>query len=234
MYLNIRSLKEHYEEISQYIDNDYCGIICFSETKVYNNSKYKLHEMVCIYNTRHNDKHGNVIYSTSGSEKNSLQVDMMEAIAVQTSNLVVVSVYIPPGQCFQYLQREIECLIKQVQLTASQKHITNIVLIGDFNLLFEQVNSTAELLKEYGLSQLVSKPTHQLRSILDLSFTNVNNATVRNIPVWFSDSSCYCGSHPELTDQPENSLLKYLTYVYIITLVRGQTACPLLLIPSYL
>jgi exonuclease III len=187
IHLNIRSLKEHYEDISQYIDDDHSGILCFSETKVYNYSKYRFHEVETVFQNRNNDKHGNVIYSTlSGSEKLLFQVDMIETVAVKTSNVIVVSVYIPPRQCFQHLLKDIEYLIKQVQETASQQHIPNIVVIGDFNLSFEQMNSTAELLKGYGLSQHVSKPTHQLGSVLDLAFTSVNNVTVSNIPVWFS------------------------------------------------
>lgn len=70
-----------------------------------------------------------------------------------------------------------------MQLTASKR----IVVIGDFNLSFEQMNSTAELMNGYGFSQLVSKRTHQLGSILDLAFTNVKDVAVSNIPVWFSD-----------------------------------------------
>jgi len=112
LYLNIRSLKEHFEDISQYIDPEYCGILCFSETKVYNYSKYKLHNMECIANKRGTDKHGNVIYSTlSGSEEILFQADIMEIVAVKTRNLLVVSVYTPPGQCFQRLLKEIENLI---------------------------------------------------------------------------------------------------------------------------
>lgn len=54
--------------------------------------------MECIANKRGSDKNGNVIYSTlSGSEYFLFQADIMEIVAVKTSNLLVASVYTPPA-----------------------------------------------------------------------------------------------------------------------------------------
>ena len=43
------------------------------------------------------------------------------------------------------------------------------------------------LMQDFHLRQLVTEPTHELGSILDLVFTNLDEVTIDNIPIWFTD-----------------------------------------------
>ena len=192
LYLNIRSLKEHFhfhfQDIIQDIGPKYNGLLCFSEAKVYNYSKYRFHKMKCFVNKTGTDKHGNVVYSNLSESRETLfQTDIIEIVAVKAGNSIVISVNIPPGHPFQHILKEIQSLIQQAKSTASKNDLEGILVIADFNLSIERVNKVSSLLNGFGFSQFVSKLTHQLESILDLVFSSVKDIKIRNVPVWFSD-----------------------------------------------
>jgi hypothetical protein len=78
---------------------------------------------------------------------------IIEAVALQTNDLLLVSVYIPPGR---NAIKDIENMLQQVELTVSRNQIKWIVVIGDFNLSFQQLSNVEQMMRRYDLSQLVS------------------------------------------------------------------------------
>lgn len=105
---------------------------------------------------------------------------IIETVALQTNDLLLVSVYIPPGR---NAIKDMENMLQQVELTVSRNQIKWIVVIGDFNLAFQQLSNVEQMMRRYDLSQLVSEPTHELGAILDVAFTNIKDVSVRNLPV---------------------------------------------------
>ena len=62
LYLNIRSFKEHFQDICRDIDTEFRGLFSFSVTKVYY-SKYQFNQMEYFVHQSNNEKHENVIHS---------------------------------------------------------------------------------------------------------------------------------------------------------------------------
>ena len=152
--------------------------------------------MECFSEKRNGGKHGNIIYTTfNGLHQIYFQTKIIEAVALQTNDLLLVSVYIPPGR---NAIKDIENMLQQVELTVSRNQIKWIVVIGDFNLSFQQLFNVEQMMRRYDLSQLVSEPTHELGAILDVAFTNIKDVSVRNLPVWFSDHHAIVLHIPEL------------------------------------
>jgi hypothetical protein len=89
-------------------------------------------------------------------------------------------------------------MLQQVELTVSRNQIKWIVVIGDFNLSFQQLSNVEQMMRRYDLSQLVSEPTHELGAIIDVAFTNIKDVSVRNLPVWFADHHAIVLHIPEL------------------------------------
>jgi hypothetical protein len=141
--------------------------------------------MECLSEKRNGGKHGNIIYTTfNGLHQIYFPTKIIETVALQTNDLLLVSVYIPPER---NAIKDIENMLQQVELTVSRNQIKWIVVIGDFNLSFQQLSNVEQMMRRYDLSQLVSEPTHELGAIIDVAFTNIKDVSVRNLPVWFSD-----------------------------------------------
>lgn len=93
----------------------------------------------------------------------------------------IICLYRPPSSCVSSFFSELsELLSKRTTLQIK------ILLAGDFNIHFDsqndrQRNTLASLLDEYGLKQMVNKPTHEAGHILDLICTHSTNVLNLNI-----------------------------------------------------
>ena len=111
----------------------------------------------------------------------------LEVAAAMSNRFLVAAVYIPPTTPFPKISEDLQHMLDKIQGLTSRELIQKVVVIGDFNINFQQMTSLQPMMESQGLSQIVSEPTHQLGSILDVLFTNITDYNLANIPVWFSD-----------------------------------------------
>jgi hypothetical protein len=185
-YLNIRSLKQYYPDLAADMMSEFSGFLCFSETNVSRYHTFPICDMKVI--SCSNKHHGTVIYSSySDAEEVSFECSHLEVAATMYKGLLLAAIYTPPSSSFSDVSGDLKLLLNQVQCLSSQGLISKVAVVGDFNMSFQQMTSLQPVVESYGLSQVVSEPTHQLGSILDLLFTNIIDYNLANIPVWFSD-----------------------------------------------
>ena len=185
-YLNIRSLREHYQDLLDSEIVAFSKILCLSETKIQNYINYQIKNMTCFHSKT---KHGSAIYVSTDFD-NVITIPttttIIETVAIIVSSVLILSAYIPPATSWPRIQRDVKNLIQEIIHNYEQEFL-NIIFIGDFNVDLAVLQKLTLLLKEFGLKQHLTEPTHELGSILDLVFTNLEEVTIHNIPVWFTD-----------------------------------------------
>ena len=85
------------------------------------------------------------------------------------------------------LKADVQDIIRQIDRNRTRSVCSKVVIIGDFNLDLQTQEQLSSVMLESGLHQLITEPTHELGSVLDLLYTDLEGCTVHNIPVWFSD-----------------------------------------------
>lgn len=141
--------------------------------------------MKCIYSKC---KHGSVIYSNHDDvEIFPLNTTVLETVSVIVKETLIVSVYVAPATSWTLIADDIKSVTRQINSYPRKHNFSKILIIGDFNLDVRMQTLLAKMLLESGLHQMVTEPTHELGSILDLAFTNHNDTILFNKPVWFSD-----------------------------------------------
>ncbi|KAK3100749.1 hypothetical protein FSP39_024640 [Pinctada imbricata] len=184
-YLNIRSLAKHCKDFDAAISST-LGFVCLSETKVCRYSRYPFCSMRVVSSS--NKYHGTVIYTSyEDAEELFLESELFELAAAIWNELLIVAVYVSPGKSHTEISQSMSELLRQIDESKESKSVKRIIIIGDFNIAFGIQNFLLPLLQSHGLHQMITEPTHQLGSILDLVFTNITDCTLTNVPVWFSD-----------------------------------------------
>ncbi|XP_070184330.1 uncharacterized protein [Littorina saxatilis] len=123
--------------------------------------------------------------ATSRSCNHSIEVTVLDASS-RIAGLSVVGVYCPPGVKTSALRTELETILHRV--LASQPYV---VMGGDFNSdASDRLSKPLEqLCQEFSLRQLITEPTTDYGSVLDLIFTNLPESAILGgvLESWYSD-----------------------------------------------
>ncbi|XP_070191701.1 uncharacterized protein [Littorina saxatilis] len=123
--------------------------------------------------------------ATSRSCNHSIEVTVLDASS-RIAGLSVVGVYCPPGVKTSALRTELETILHRV--LASHPYV---VMGGDFNSDASDRLSKPlkQLCQEFSLRQLITEPTTDYGSVLDLIFTNLPESAILGgvLESWYSD-----------------------------------------------
>jgi exonuclease III len=185
---NIRSLKAHKIDLQHDLLIPHIHIICLSETHLSNTSNHK------AYNLKHHNLitspttnqtaiylHKSMTYIQTSIDDSHIQ---HTAISTETSHGLtnIISIYNPPGSPITTFIEKLSNLLKNLQI-----HNTPCIVYGDFNYSLDHIDIISNHLQHFNLHQIITSPTHQLGSILDLIFTSIPNIQPQHMPLYYSD-----------------------------------------------
>ena len=185
-FLNIRSLKEHYQDLCQNDLSEKLDFLCLSETKVKDYSRYQLEGMTCVCSRT---PHGSAVFTKYHDVQHfQIMIKKTEVLVVLADDTLVASMYVPPNIPWSELSIELRGIAQQLNDLSNEHQALHTVLGGDFNADYQRLAAISKLMLEYGLQQLVQTPTHERGAILDVIFSSLPEyCTVLNIPLWFTD-----------------------------------------------
>lgn len=190
-YLNIRSLKLHYDDLQKDDTHKSCDAFCISECRMKDYDAINLENFKTFYT---NSQHGLAMYYNNkyaAFQQNLSKTIIVESICILLNNVIIIGVYIPPKSPWSIVNKDINIIFKDiVQLKTITSEITSTIICGDFNMDLN-LNSNDKLInlfRQNSYQQLVQTSTHTLGGILDLFFVNnLNNTQIQQHFVYYSD-----------------------------------------------
>jgi DNA replication protein DnaC len=185
-HLNVRSLSLHYEDIAVHFNNSPVDILCLTETHVNNYEQYSLPGCTTFSTPC---KHGCAIYTTKPVRHHFSCCKNIETTAVVIDSMLIVCVYVPPKSTWTEIQNFFtEMLAECTAVISKLYNCDSVTFIGDFNTGQDSsLQKVVDLFAHFGLSQHISKPTHNLAGVLDLLFTTYNKIQTVTHPLYFTD-----------------------------------------------
>ena len=227
-HLNVNSVRNKFEEVSEVLNNDYMDIFGLSETKVddsfpssqFNISNYKLHRQ-----DRTSYGGGLIMYVKSSiphRRRNDILSDSMygvESIVIETKfkneKIFFILVYKPPNVCTQNFIDVVSCILDR-----SLTECKTVYIMGDVNTDFKCLSEDMlNLMSNYNLVNVIKTPTcfksSDNPSVIDVIITNTPERVAAHLNTFIGISDFHnitCASTKLHVPNVSNRKIVYRTY----------------------
>ncbi len=193
--LNVQSACNKVDSISNYIEENKSDIVFLCETWINENNDFTCDQFTPRDHTTHHvprigKRGGGVGIITRKSLRAQPITDKpfqsfehaTVRLKTQVTHLTLIVVYRPPGYMNEQFITEFSTVLETHSLKKDR-----IIICGDFNIHLDKITDDAtikftSLLREFGLVQHTSSPTHRSGHILDLVITRVDDDYMFNEP----------------------------------------------------
>jgi endonuclease/exonuclease/phosphatase (EEP) superfamily protein YafD len=188
IFLNIRSLNKHLDDLKCDDIILKSDLVCLSESWLLNDNleNVQLPGLELITASVGRGK-GVAVYSKPKICTRTVTVaPLFQVISLSLGDLDVITVYRSSDASLEHVA---QCLLDHIEASRSG----NIIVGGDFNFPAGEKNVLTRALRLRGLHQIISEPTHAMGAILDHCYVNNPKHTSYFLhPVYYSDHFGLC------------------------------------------